>query len=72
MEYDYYKLYLAIDHVYKDMIPCQSLEQVDYELNNAVGYSNYVVIGHSDLYNCDMTVALGDIIVNRTRKRKGR
>lgn len=69
MEYDFYKLYLAIDYVYTDMIPCQSLDQVEYELNNAKGYNKYIVVGHNIENNMDVVVALGDIQVNRTRRR---
>lgn len=70
MEYDFYKLYLAIDFQYVDKIICQTLEQVEYELNRAVGYSQYLVIGHNNSMDCDFPVAQGTIELNRPRKRK--
>ena len=69
---DYYKLYLAIDYQYVDKIICQTLEQVEYELNRASGYNEYLVIGHNNQMNSDMVIAQGEIEVNRTRYRKGR
>lgn len=70
MECDYYKLYLAIDATYVDKIVCQSLAQVDYELNRATGYDEYLVIGHNKEMNCDTPVAHGYIEINRVQKRK--
>lgn len=72
MEYDYYKLYLAIDYQYVDKIICQSLEQVEYELNKATGYNEYLVIGHNNQLDMDCVVAHDYIQVNRTHTRKGR
>ena len=70
MDYDYYKLYLAIEHAYVDKIICQSLDQVEYELNNAIGYDEYLVIGHNNALNIDFPVAHGDIELNRPRTRR--
>lgn len=70
MQYDYYKLYLAIDYVYVDKVICQTLEQVEYELNRATGYDKYLVIGHNNVMDCDFPVAQGDIELNRVRCRK--
>ena len=70
MEYDYYKLYLAIDYVYQDIVICESLDQIEYELNKAVGYNKYIVIGHNNENNMDVVVAMGDIELNRTRTRR--
>lgn len=70
MEYDYYKLYLAIDYQYVDRIICQSLEQVEYELNRATGYNKYMVVGHNNQYDQDNVVATGTIEVNRQIKRR--
>lgn len=70
MEYDYYKLYLAIEYQYVDKIICESLEQVEIELNRAVGYNQYLVIGHNIKLDCDNVVAMGDIELNRNYKRR--
>jgi len=70
MEYDVYRLYLAIDYVYVDMILCYSLEQVEYELNRAVGYNKYLVVGHNNELDMDNVVATGPIEVNRQIRRK--
>ena len=70
MECDYYKLYLAIDYVYVDKIICQSLDQVEYELNKATGYNQYLVIGHSNKLDMDSVIAQGDIELNRNYKRR--
>lgn len=70
MEYDYYKLYLAIDYVYQDIVICESLDQIEYELNKAVGYNKYMIIGHSNEHNMDVVVAMGDIELNRQRTRR--
>lgn len=67
--YEYYKLYLAIDYQYVDKIVCESLEQVEFELNRAVGYNHYLVIVHNNITNSDYPIASGDIEPNRTRKR---
>ena len=72
MEYDYYKLYLAIDYQYVDKIYCESLEKVEYELNRATGYNKYLVIGHNNSLDMDQVVAQGEIEVNRSYTRKGR
>ena len=65
----YYKLYLAIDYQYKDMILCQSLDQVEYELNKATGYNRYMIIEHNNKTDSDQIVAAGDIIVNRKGRK---
>jgi len=70
MDFDFYKLYLAIDYEYKDILYCESLEQVEYELNNATGYNKYIVIGHNIENSIDFPVAYGDIELNRPRTRK--
>jgi hypothetical protein len=70
IEFDYYKLYLAIDYQYVDKIYCESLEQVEFELNRAVGYNKYLVIGHSNSLDMDQVVAQGELEVNRTRRRR--
>ena len=70
MEFDYYKLYLAIEYQYVDKIICESLEQVEIELNRATGYNQYLVIGHNNEYDQDSVVAMGDIQVNRVRKKR--
>ncbi len=66
----YYKLYLAIDYQYKDMIICQSLEQVEYELNKATGYDRYLIIEHNNKTDSDQIVAVGDIEVNRKGRKR--
>lgn len=68
----YYKLYLCIDYVPKTKIKCETLEQVEYELNKAVGYNYYIVVEHNIINNSDFPVAQGEIELNRTRYRKGR
>ena len=65
----YYKLYLAIDYQYKDMIVCQSLEQVEYELNKATGYDRYMIIEHNNKTDSDQIISVGDIIVNRKGRK---
>jgi hypothetical protein len=72
MEYDYYKLYLAIDYQYVDKIYCETLDQVEYELNRATGYDKYLVIGHNNKLDMDQVIAMGDIELNRTHTKKGR
>jgi len=72
MEFDYYKLYLAIDYQYVDKIICETLEQIEFELNKATGYNEYLIIGHSNLFDADQVVAQGKIEVNRSYTRKGR
>lgn len=72
MEFDYYKLYLAIDYQYVDKIICETLEQIEFELNRATGYNKYLIIGHSNLFDADQVVAQGEIEVNRSYTRKGR
>ena len=71
MDYDNYKLYLYIDYVPTDMIPCETLEHVDYELNRAVGYNYYLVVGHvgNDKTGYDFPIAQGEIEVNRAYKK---
>ena len=66
----YFKLYLAIDYQYKDMIICQTLEQVEYELNKATGYDRYIIIEHNNKTDSDQIVAVGDIEVNRKGRRR--
>ena len=65
----YFKLYLAIDYQYKDMIICQTLEQVEYELNKATGYDRYIIIEHNNKTDSDQIIAVGDIIVNRKGRK---
>lgn len=72
MECDYYKLYLAIDYQYRDRIICETLDQVEYELNRASGYNEYLIIGHNNAMDCDTIIAHDYIQVNRTHTRKGR
>lgn len=73
MEYDYYKLYFGTDSTgYDNPIYCDSLEQVELELNKASAYDKYLVIGHIKLLNQDDILASGRIEPNRTRYRKGR
>ena len=65
MEYNYYKLYLAIDYQYVDKVICEDLQQVEYELNRATGYNKYLLIGHNNQLDQDDIVASGQIEVNR-------
>lgn len=65
MEYDYYKLYLADDFGYTDRIICISLEQVQLEINKAVGYTKYLVVAHSVELNMDDPIAQGTFNVNQ-------
>lgn len=69
MVYDFYKLYLAIDGQYVDKIVCESLDQVEYELNRANGYNQYLVIGHNNQLDYDYPIAQGFIEINRKRRK---
>lgn len=66
----YFKLYLAIDYQYRDKLICQTLEQVEYELNKAVGYNRYIVIEHNNINDSDQIVAVGEIEVNRKGRKR--
>ena len=74
MEFDYYILYLAIDHVYneRDKKYCQSLDQVGYELNNAVGYDSYIIKGVIREPYAEAIIAYDEIKVNRKPSKKTR
>lgn len=68
MEYDYYKLYLADNYQYCERIICYSLDQVRIEINRAVGYTNYLVIGHNNELDLDTPVAQGTFDINNQNK----
>ena len=49
MQYDYYKVYLGTDlDGYKGPYMADSLEKVEYILNNADMFDKYLVIGHNN------------------------
>ena len=70
MEYDYYKLYLAVNYCYKDMIRFNTLEEVHEAIENADGYNWYMIIGHLAIYDEDVPIASGEIEQKKTKKRK--
>lgn len=61
----YYKLYLADNYQYCDRIICYSLDQVQYELNKALGYTNYIVIEHNKELDMDNVIASGTFDINQ-------
>ena len=71
MEYDYYKVYLGTDlDGYKGPYMADSLEKVEYILNNADMFDKYLVIGHNNALDMDEPVAQGEIQINKPRRRK--
>ena len=73
MEYDYYKIYLGTDlDGYKGPFMVNTLEEVEYILNQADMYDKYLVIGHNNALDMDEPIATGQIEINKSRKRKGR
>ena len=70
MEYDYYKVYFGTDSSgYDNPIYCDTLEQVQHELDNGSLYDKYLVIGHIKKLNQDNIICAGRIEIN-TRKRR--
>lgn len=47
-----------------------SLEKVEYILNNADMFDKYLVIGHNNALDMDEPVAQGEIQINKPRRRK--
>lgn len=73
MEYDYYKVYFGTDSTgYDNPIYCDTLEQVQHELDNGSLYDKYLVIGHIKAQDEDVIICAGRLDLNRTRKEKGR
>ena len=71
MEYDYYKVYLGTDiDGYKGPYMVNTLDEVEYILNNADMFDKYLVIAHSNSLDMDEVVAQGEIEINKPRKRK--
>lgn len=65
-----YKLYLATNGFGSaKRIFCESLEQVEYKLNNETDYEEYLVIYHDFENDKDDIIAQGYIEVNRKRLR---
>lgn len=72
MEYDYYKVYFGTDSTgYDNPIYCDSLEQVQIELNNGSLYDKYLIIGHMKELDGDVIICAGRLELNKTRN-KGR
>lgn len=72
MECDYYKVYFGTDSTgYDNPIYCDSLEQVQIELNNGSLYDKYLIIGHIKELDGDVIICAGRLDLNKTRN-KGR
>lgn len=79
MDYTNIRLHLGTDlKSYFKTIPCDTFEQVEYELNRAELYDKYMVVAFSLIEKCDKVIAMGRIEPNRinyqdkTYTRKGR
>ena len=63
--YDFFKLYLYIDDLQQQPIICWSLSEVDWFLNNTVGYTSYELYGYSDKFRLHDKLAEGTKELNR-------